>query len=94
MDHGFGPGIAQPVVERLRFPAERHDSLFAKLGKVLRQRRLAKLQALHQGADRQLALGKEMAQQEQPLLIGEQPKQIRGSSRLRFEVENLSIHTL
>lgn len=58
-------------MEGLAISSEGHQLLLAEPCEMLGQRRLAKRHSLAERADRKLALGDEMAQDEEPLLVGE-----------------------
>ena len=68
--HPLGLRVAQAVIDRLGLLASAHQPLLAKPGEMLRQSGLAKVDALGKLADRQLAARRQMAQDEQPDLVG------------------------
>ena len=72
------PRVGDPVVERLRFAAERDQAVVAQPRKMLRQRRLAEADGVGERGDGHLAAGGEMAQDQQPVLVGEQLQKLGG----------------
>ncbi len=62
-------------MDGLRLAAERDEPFLSKPSEMLRKRRLAELQPLAQLAHGQLSLRCEVAQDEQPLFVGQRFEQ-------------------
>ena len=73
------------VVDRLRLAPRPHQALAPQHRELLRHRRLAHAQQSGQLADRLLALG-ELAQHEQPMLVGEQLHELGDALGRRFHL--------
>jgi hypothetical protein len=58
-------------MQGLGLAAEEDESVAAQSGQMLRQGGLAEPKGLHQGADGQLAMDREEAQNDQPLFVRE-----------------------
>ena len=64
-------------MQGLGLAAEEDESVAAQSGQMLRQGGLAEPKGLHQGADGQLAMDREEAQNDEPLLVREKLQQPR-----------------
>ena len=70
-EQALDPRIGDPVPERLGVAAEGHDAFLAHAREVLRQRRLRQADVFGQCADRRLPVLHELAEDEQPPVVGE-----------------------
>ena len=80
------PVVGNVVEQLLGFAAEGDDAVLAEAREMLRQGRLAQAHPLAERGHAEFTRGREVAQDEEPLLIGQCTKQCRGLVRLRGEL--------
>lgn len=83
------PGVADPVVERLALAAGGDEAVGAQQRQMLRQRRLAEADAFGERADRHLAGLRQLAEDQQPLLVGEEAQGRAHLGHLALQVRDL-----
>ena len=79
------PRIGDAVPERLGVAAEGNDALLAHAREMLRQRRLRQADVVGERADRRLARFHQLAEDEQPAVVGEGAQQVGDLAGLGFE---------
>ncbi|SOR31582.1 protein of unknown function [Methylorubrum extorquens] len=84
------PGVLQSVVQGLALAPKRDQPVLTQLGEVLRQGRLAEIDRLAEARHVHLTAGEQQAQDEQALLVGEEPQQACGVSCLVLEAQQIS----
>ena len=80
------PVVRNVVEQGLRFAPEGDDAILSKAGEMLRQRRLAETHSLAERRYAKLARRREVAKDEQALLIAKAAQQCSGICRLRGQL--------
>src|SRR3546814_8340067 len=82
----LGPGVSDPVPERLALATEGYEPLVTNLRQMLRQGRLREADVIGEIADRALAMFDELAQHHQASVIADRLKDLRHFAGLLLEV--------
>ena len=83
--------VGDAVEHRLRFAPGGDQAFLTHLGEMLRQRRLAQAHRVGEVVDRHFARERQAAQDQQPVLVGEQLQQAGGFTCLALQFGNANI---